>query len=260
MTSYADIRAVNWSSLKHMNASARLYRYRLDHPEPPKPMWAVNSAIHCLALEPDKFPRRYAECAVTRNPKHKAYQAWLEEHDGAEALRPDEMARVRAAVDALMSDPHARPLIEQSRHEETIEWIDPVTGLACKGRVDAISDRVGDLKLTRGIAGGKFDRDAATYCYHGQLGFYHDGATLAKLIAGDLPPYIIAMEDQPPFDVGVFHLDEVDLQAGRNLYREILAKLQVCLSADEWPGSVPEPRPLLLPAWAPGLRAADEGF
>ena len=138
---YADIKAINWSSLKHIHTSPKLYKYRLDNPEGPKPDYIIGNAIHCLALEPEQFDTRYAVCGVTRNAKHKAYQEWMEEHPGAEALKQGEMDRVRASVDALLSDPHAGPLLKRCRVEEPITWTHPGTGYKCKGRVDAISLR-----------------------------------------------------------------------------------------------------------------------
>lgn len=56
---YSEIQGINWSSLKYMSISPRMYRYRLTNPEPRKKSWVLGGAIHCMVLEPDKFAGRY---------------------------------------------------------------------------------------------------------------------------------------------------------------------------------------------------------
>ena len=254
---YAEIKAINWSSLKYLRTSPKMYRYRLTNPEPPKPHFVIGNAIHCLVLEPSEFATRYAVCDVVRNAKHAKYKEWMEAHPHAEALKPAEMAMVREAAGAIMEDPHAGKWIRNTRHEESIAWTDPVSGLQCKGRLDGITpDRVLDLKtIGWSISDEKPDRETGKLLYHGQLAMYHDGAVAAGKIPKDAePPVIVFAEKEPPFDVGVLHMSDEDLAAGRYVYRDLIARLQVCLETDRWHGAIPEPRPLYLPDWTPGIR------
>ena len=246
---------LSWSALKHMAKSPLEYRYRIDHPTPDKPAYLLGRAIHCLVLEPEHFDERYALCEITRNPRHKAYQEWMAEHPDAEALKPDEWHRVRSATDAVMSHRVAAEVLTGCRHEEPMEWVDPDTGLKCRGRVDLISSAyVAELKMTRHIEPRSFAADAARYGYHGQLGgLYHTGATVLRKIDGNTPPFFIAVDPEPPHDVAVMQMCLEDLAAGRALVLSLMQRLELCVATSEWPGVAPDLVQLQLPPWAPGL-------
>jgi exodeoxyribonuclease VIII len=59
MTTYADIEAVNWSSLKHMSVSPLHYQHRLKNPQPSSAAMRMGTAIHCALLEPERFRDTY---------------------------------------------------------------------------------------------------------------------------------------------------------------------------------------------------------
>lgn len=259
--SYAEIKAVNWSSLRHMITSPLLYRWRIDNPEPPKTTFTLGSAIHCAILEPEKLDARYAVFDGTR--RGKAWDEWQAEHPGVESLKPDEMARVQSVAHAVLSHKEASRILRGGRAEEVTEWTDPETGIKCKGRLDYTRpDFIVDLKSSRDVDPRRFSRSAAEYSYHGQVSFYGDGATVAGKIPGDHPPYIVAMQSDEPFDVAVYELPQEVIIAGRTLYRALLRRLAVCIETNMWPGAVPDVALLDLPPWAEGNNANEttEGF
>lgn len=250
---YDEIKAVNWSSLKHMATSPLEYRWRVDHPETRKPAWVLGSAVHTLVLEPAKFDSRFAVFEGTR--RGKAWDEWLDAHPGIESLKPDELEQARAIADAIMGHRDASKLIKACRFEEVTTWTDEVTGLACKGRIDAIGPTViVDLKTSRDIAPRSFSRAVGQYLYHGQLAFYCDGAIAAgKLSADHDPPAIIAAQSGAPYDVAVYELSEDALTQGRLLYRSLLTRLVACHASGLWPGVAPDRMVLDLPRWIPGI-------
>jgi hypothetical protein len=246
---YDGIKAINWSSLKHMAVSPLLYRWRIDHPLESSASQVVGNAIHCMLLEPEKFEARYVLFDGTR--RGKAWDEWQEKHPGAVSLKPDELARVTNCVAAIRRHRVANRLVSACRAEEVLTWRDPETGLACKGKLDGISPTyVADLKSARDVRPMKFERASAEYLYHGQVAWYHDGATLAGKIDGKVPPYIIAAQSDEPYDVAVFQLDGETLDVGRGLYRSLLRRLVQCIEADFWPGVAPDLETLTLPPWA----------
>lgn len=262
---YESIAAINWSSLKHLAVSPLLYRWRLSHPKAATPAMVLGTAIHCAVLEPDKLDSRFAVYDGTR--RGKAWEEWQVDHPGVQSLKPDERERVQQASAAVLAHREAAKLLRGCRHEEPQTWTDPETGLACKGRLDAIGPSyLLDLKTASSIEEGMavaprtFTRTAAARLYHGQLAWYHDGATLARKIQGDVPPYVIAVESDEPFDVGCYQLTPETLAAGRALYRSLLRRLEQCLAADYWPGVAPDLMPLELPAWTDVPTTETEGF
>jgi hypothetical protein len=248
---YADIKAVNWSSLKHMAVSPLLYRYRLEHPESRKPAFTFGGAVHTLVLEPEYFDARYAECDVVRNAKHEKFKAWMEEHAGAEAMTPHEMKCIRAMATAVLDDRTAGPLVRGGRREEVVTWTDEVTGLACKGRLDYIRPECFlELKTARDCEPRKFERAAFEYGYVAQTAFYHDGGIAARLIDGRELPIVVAVGKTAPHHVVTFRLKQETLEAGRAQYRKLLQRLVECTEAKVWPGIAPGMQELGLPPWA----------
>lgn len=246
---YETIKAINWSSLKHMSVSPLMYRWRLEHPEARKPAFVFGGAVHCLILEPEKFHDRYAVFDGTR--RGPDWEAWQAEHPGKESLKPKEMKRVRAVAAAVLGDRVAGPLLEGGRREEALTWTDEATGLLCKGRLDYIRpDFLIDLKTTRDCSPLKFTRAATDYGYAAQVAFYHDGAVAKKLIDGRQRPYIIAPKHVDDHDVATYQLDSAALLTGRFIYRSLLQRLVQCTEAGYWPGVAPELQTLTLPPWA----------
>lgn len=248
---YAEIQAVNWSTLKNMGVSPLLYKYRLEHPEPRKQAFVFGGMVHTAILEPELFESRYAVFEGTR--RGKAWDAWQEEHAGVESLKPHELDRVLAIAEAVRKHRIAGPLLRGGRREEPLTWTDEVTGLACKGRLDYIRpDVIVDLKSADNPAPKKFERAAADFGYAGQLAFYHDGAVRERRLDGRQMPFIIAPQKKEPFDVVVFQLEPETIEAGRALYRSLLQRLIQCTEADYFPGIAPELQKLKLPPWAAG--------
>ena len=249
---YADIAAMNFSSLKHMATSPLLYRWRVDHPQPPKAAYTIGSAIHCAILEPALFASRYAVFNGVR--RGKAWDAWQEEHPGVESLKPDEFERVEQSALAARSHRCVAPLLGGGRFELAVEWVDSRTGLACKGRVDYVSPtRLIDLKSAREIDGRNFRRAVAQYLYHGQLAWYYDGCIAAGVLSPSAGmPLLIAQQNVEPYDVGVYRMTADDLSKGRQLYWSLLDQFTACTAANMWPGAVPDVVDLMVPDWAPG--------
>lgn len=258
---YDEIRALNWSSLRHMATSPLEYRWRIDNPQPQTTAMLLGSAIHCRILEPGKFDARYALCEVRRNRRDNAFREWLDEHDGCDPLNPAEWAHVMGAADAVLAHRVAAQMLEGTRREELLQWTDPDTGLECKGRLDAIGPtQVVDIKTDRDPTPRSFNRHAAEMLIHGQMAFYHHGALTERLIDGQTPPAIIAVAKTPPYDVAVYQMVPEDLAAGRTLCLRLMRRLEECAAADLWPGCAPDLQYLDLPPWAAGLKTEMEAW
>lgn len=287
---YAKMPGVNWSSLKYMATSPLLYRYRMDHPEEDKDAFVRGGGVHCGVLEPQHFNARYAVYDDKRDNRVAAWREWQEAHPGVRTFKSHELVDIVAACKAVHAHPVAARhlgvrkvdnvevlhgaevfgpagdllgyVLDNGRVEAPIKWVDPDTGMQCKGRTDFIRPRgVTDLKSAREVAKREFERAMAKYLYHGQLSWYHHGAIFAGLIPPDSPPpFVVAVQAVAPYDVAVYQMNIIDLAAGRALGIELMQKLMACTESNYWPGVQPELEQLQLPAWAPGLAEEGEAF
>lgn len=257
MTSYKEIKALNWSSLKAMASSPLLYAWRQEHPRPDSPAMALGRAVHCAVLEPAAFGDRYVVRPAGLDGRTKEGKAWAADarERGLEVLSADDGATVTACSSAVHDHDAARGLLEGCLYEQGLTWA--LDGIACKGRLDAL-DRgsVVDLKTCRDM--GSFARDFARMSYHGQLAWYLDGARAAGAVDDDAQAFVVAVETCEPYDVAAFVMPADVVEMGRALYRSLLDLWVSCRDADYWPGRFPALAQLELPRWAMGAEVGEE--
>jgi len=260
---YAATKAINWSSLKHMATSPMAFQHSLRNPEPETEARALGTALHCAILEPLVFRQRYAimpdfgdlratEGRTTKEQgkaNKEARARWLEEHKGMEILTAEDSERI-ANMSAAVRGHRAALAAIAGATEQVVLWKDALTGLACKGRLDAITEGVCDVKTAVDVSPRAFGFAAAKYLYHGQLAFYHDGLIASSRMVPKRLPLLVAIQSRAPWDVAVYNLQSEHIEAGRMLYQRLLRRLVECSAADWWPGVAPEIMPLQLPSWA----------
>jgi exodeoxyribonuclease VIII len=244
---YADIDAVNWSTLQVMDRSPKHYRHRTETPRADTPAMLFGRCVHRAILEPDTLADHVVTYGGTTR-RGNAWDAFRAEHEGKEILTAKERDAVAAVSDAVLAHPIAAEVLARAGEREAVRaWVDGETGIMCKCRADLLTDegQIVEVKTARDVDPWAFARAVASYRYHGQVAFYADGAGLP----GAPAPVIIAVEKDPPYDVVVFDCAEV-VDAGRRLYRRLLDRLAVCLESGVWPGMGAEVVRLELPAWA----------
>lgn len=245
---YAQIPAVNWSSLKWMGDSPKMFKHRRDNPEPRKASFVFGGAVHCDTLEPEKFAALYTINDDNRNSN--AWKDWKAAHPGVEAFKTPQMARVKRTSKAVRENRDADKILRVGRREEPLVWTDPELGIRCKARIDHISPRcITELKTAHTVKPAAFERAAFQFGYAAQCAFYHDGATVERRIDGKIRPHIIAVKTKDDHDVVTFQLEPEVLEFGRAQYRRLLRRLAECMEADYWPGVAPGVQPLYLPPY-----------
>lgn len=232
---YDAIDAVNYSTLKEFARSPKHYAHRLKTPRVETKSMFRGSAAHTAILEPEEFERRYV-VFDGKTRRGKKWDAFLAENGAQAILKASEYAVAMAFRDAVRGDPVAQPYLVGGERELTLVWIDPETGVKCKGRLDYVT-RDGDIidvKTTKDASPFWFSRDAAKYKYHVQGALYGDGY---EVLTGHTPTMrLIAVEAAEPRDVVVYRMGDPVLGPGRDAYRKWLKTMLECRQEKRWPG------------------------
>lgn len=258
MSSFAEYLALpglNWSSLKQYAKSPAHYREYIQNPPEQTPAMLLGSAVHSLLLEPDLFAEQYATAPdVNRRTKagKEEWAAFAAEHSDKSILTQEQHDLAHGMARAVQGSEKAGKLLSLcSERELTLTWDDPVTGIACKSRLDAVDLANGlalDIKTTEDASDRAFSRTCYNYQYYGQAAFYlealrQNGFMINRFI-------FLAIEKKPPYGHSLYLCSDELLASGRILFQGCLNKHAECLEADEWPGYPETIHTLDLPAWA----------
>ena len=244
---YLALPGCNWSSLKHMIKSPLHYQHALTEKKDTSAMRA-GRAGHAACLEPDRFPIDFAVFLGAR----RAGAEW-DQFAGANAgrtiLKVAEYDEALAVRDAVRGHKVASRLLSGGRPEQTLTWVDPETGIACKGRIDYLRpDGLVDLKTTASLDPRRFASTANDMGYHGQLAFYARG--LKALGMTDPGCWLVAVEGDAPHDVVAYRVDPGVLALGDELVGRMLNRLAECQATKRWPGRAGLEQTFYLPVWA----------
>lgn len=251
---YLQIRALNWSTLKLIDTSPLALRDSLERPREDKPAFALGRALHCYVLERDKFEERYVCQPDFGDGRTKAAKeaksAWFADcPPGADIVSADMFETIVRCGESISRHRVAVELLAGKR-EKTMTWIDPETGIACKGRADVASSGIVDLKSTAATTMHKLIMDATRLLYHGQCAWYHAGAVASGLIEGDRLPAAVFVQTVRPYDVIPMVMTQETYEQGESLCRDLITRYQGCVASDWWPGMAPSAIPWILPRWA----------
>lgn len=247
------------------------YQYKKQNPiEATDPM-IFGTRVHMRVLEPELFWQRYAVMpdltdgimtkagTAASNPRatseYKERVAnWTRENPGKVALDHDYMARIEAIWDALhsgMYDTAKGALCGAGDVELSLLWIDPLTGVRCKGRIDKYSPKHGliaDLKTTQDASYNSFIKTICNRAYHVQAAHYMDGAQILGLKVDH--SLLIAAETNPPIGISVVKLKPEDIQGGIDARNKLLKLLSECNASGTWAGYPDRVEIAHFPDWA----------
>ena len=213
---------------------------------------------HMMLLEPSKFRERYIAMPDFGDMRSKinreAKEAWTKDQPkDAILLNQKEMDDLTKMAGSILSNPIAKKVLSEGMVESSLFWKDSETNILCRARPDIfqIGGYVVDFKTTQDSSPGIFSNSIRTYRYDLQLAFYYDAV---KLVTGKEPEaaVIIACEKKPPFDTGIYMLDDEALEIGRQWYKQALRILKICLEKNKWPGRQARAQMISLPRWSQG--------
>lgn len=218
---YRAVEAINFSSLVRMRISPRAYAHARYAPTSTETAaQRVGRALHSAVLE--------------RKPPQSE-------------LTPREKKAVIAMTTALGCHGLAGRLLAAGSPEVSVDWTDVDTGLKCKGRCDWISERgeLVDLKSTSTLDYRAWSLSAERYGYDLQLAWYLRGLRASGIHVTST--WIVAVEKEPPSDVGCFAVSSDVLRRADEECTELLTRVAMCEQRGVWPGRYPDATPLQVP-------------
>lgn len=260
---YDAIGAINISTLKKAkrgnsprSVSMAHLKHAIDYPPEKTDALRVGIAAHLGIYESERF---HAECVIAPevNKRTKAGKAELAEF---EAVNSDKLILSRAEYEqcreiyaAVHRHETARALLDGTQYKElAIVWVDPTTGLLCKGMLDGFGyhDRVGvisDAKTCQDASDSGFSKAIANFDYHVAAAWYLDG--LNTIAPAQRRFAWIAAEKSAPYGVATYWLDEEAYHTGRWWWMELIQRYAKCLETGIWPGYDSGISDIYLPGW-----------
>ena len=220
-TDYYAIKALSHSMLSCLaqNPMECRMRYIDDPPSlPPKDSaaFAMGHAVHCLALEPEKFEERFAVAPKVDRRTTAGKVAWAEylaDCEGKIVLDEQDHADAMACVQALNDHAQFAAIMAQPRRVEVEHQFD-LFGHRFKAKPDAIIDSMRlilDIKTTDDASPHRWQWSAVDYGYHRQNAIYREAL---RNDAGEWYRFIFAVVEKPkpstrgiPPTVALYELD-----------------------------------------------------
>lgn len=254
---YEDIKALNWSTLKHLAVSPKMLKWRSQNPQKDTAALALGRLIHVALLEPEKWAEyvREPDFGDKRKKETKAAaEAFRLENAGRVVIPCDDYDMAVRCAEEIRAHREAMDLLVGGKHEHTIEWVDADTGIKCKARLDTLLPGwIADIKSTRHQTPRKFLLDGTNLLYYGAMSWYHDGAIAAGVLpAGAKFPAIVAVQTTEPYDVMPFRMTMAAYFSGQSLWRSLIKRYAECQAADWWPGVAPRVLDFDVMPWAQG--------
>ena len=252
---YREIKALNWSRLKLMGDSPKLYHYRGRHARPDTSSMALGRAFHAAVLEPDHYATHW-KVYTGKVRRGKAWEKFCADHSGHEIITEEEAKKVELMATAVKAHPEAAALLTMEGVNEHCAFWDE-RGRRMKSKIDRVCWTgehrfVVDVKTCRSVDPDDFAKAADSYGYAGQMDHYTTGVEILTHTAPHqyFTPLILAVENAEPFDVGVFRISsEVRDMAARYRSR-LIDRLEQSEREDDWPGRVPTAVDLTVPRWS----------
>jgi hypothetical protein len=213
MTSYNEIKAVNWSLLKHYFKSPLHVKYAMEHPREDTEAMSLGSLLHLAILEPHKLKDVHSyERLDWRTKEGRIQRAEIEglQAAGVMCVSRKEFESVKGMADAVFAQPSAKKIVGAVSETEKVLQAE-VAGVKCKGLADFYSEKgkfIGDFKTTsKDPRFFGFQKEAANYHYFGQAAFY---MRLCKAMGLEVDTFFwIVIESEAPHGVCIHRLSDV---------------------------------------------------
>lgn len=252
---YHAVDAVSSSRLALLKKSPAHLKHELNNPTPPTDAMRLGEALHSAILEPDLFTANYVVAPKVdgRTKDGKATKAEFELANAHKSIIDmDEYATCQAVSGSIRDHSKAWALIDLANLKEVSGFFnDPLTGLFCKMRADAVCSSINtmfDIKSTLDASRIEFERSIFKYGYHRQGAHYIDGMAILGV---EVEHYaIIAVEKKAPFCVAVYRLQNDIIELGRKENIQLMDMWKRCQDSGDWSGYPDLITDIGIPTWA----------
>lgn len=247
---------VNKSTLWELRKSPAHYKHLLDNPKPDTKAFLLGRAIHCAILTPDDFDGAFVVAPnIDRrsNAGKAAYAEFEKSAAGRDILAKEESEMIWSIADSVHNDPDAEFLLDHCSTEVCEFWTDPMTGIRCKCKIDAVKHdgdhaTIVDIKSCDNATPKAFMRNALDYGYDVQAAHYIRGYKEKHPQIKEVDWFFIAIEKKPPYACCIYKVGQDFIDRGEMQLTWLLDKLHECRTKKKWPGyGIKE---LTLPGWA----------
>ena len=203
------------------------------------PAFDIGHAVHAKVLGTGLQAVAYPEELLASNgaASTKAAKEWAEDAraNGMVPMKAVEVHVINKIVEAVMSNPDARKVLELPHRETSIFNVSP-EGIPVRARFDVYGNgAAADLKTTLDASPRGFARSVVKYGYYMQEAWYRDvhrwetGLELEKF-------KFIAVQTTGPYQVAVHELDAEFRQIGFKLAETARETYARCRETGMWPG------------------------
>lgn len=256
---YRRAMGINISSLNYLDQSPAHMRWNTRYFKEFKSM-DFGKKLHMYLLERDRFDSTYIIEPDFGNLRLKAIREnrdkWHEENKHLETIDPKDLEKINKIGEAIGNSLNAKMFIEEAIKNGLMEiscfFKASDSDLIRKGRVDILCPEFGaiiDLKTTKNASFEEFSKSYFNFRYYRQAAYYMDLVNDINPFLGINKYIIIAVENEPPFGISCYELQDQDIEIGREEYMEHLETYKYCVMVDRWPGYEDIVQKLSLPGW-----------
>ena len=255
MSNYHEIKALSNSSLSVLKRSPTEFYKRFITGEmkgQETEAMLLGSAVHMLALEPERFDAEYVVLDGPINPQTgkpygrdtKKFEYWLMDQaandDGRTMLIREEFAESLAIAKAFQAHPEIMAIMAsraeklfESEYSMEYEIGDDKVEMKCKIDFVCPSERlIIDLKTTSDPSPYAWGWSAEDFGYHRQAAIYTD-AMEAKY-GGDFRFLFGVVRSKEPYEAAVYELDAESIQRGRVEYEALIEEYIDRKASNDW--------------------------
>jgi exodeoxyribonuclease VIII len=253
---YFAIEAISQSGAGKILKSPMHYITDRRKQKPPTETMIFGSAVHAGVLEPETFAQRVVvapEFNKRTTVGKIGWESFRQANAGKITLTVDDYHRAQRCIDAVLSHPGARRMLDGAIVETSLFWIDGKYKVPCKARLDIRSHGgITDLKTTADASPEEFAKSIANYGYTIQSAHYFSGAEHTL----DATPeffIFIAVESQEPHAVALYQMPSNGILVGAHKMNIALERYAAALAAGRWDGYPATIETITLPRWATTL-------